>query len=56
MEVNSGMIGASIVPLGDLSGASEFMAARAALFLFSNSIFFSAAFDSEGFGFGVLTF
>lgn len=40
MESKSGMIGASMVPLGDLSGASDFMAARAALFLFSNSILF----------------
>lgn len=34
MAVKRGIIGVSTLPLGDLSGAGEFMAARAALFLF----------------------
>lgn len=34
MAVNRGMIGASMVPLGDLSAAAVFMAAMAAFFLF----------------------
>lgn len=39
MELRSGIIGASTVPLGDLSGSGEFMAARASDFLFAKSIF-----------------
>lgn len=34
MAVNRGMIGSSRFPLGDLSGSGEFMAVRAADFLF----------------------
>lgn len=38
IAVRRGMIGVSIVPLGDLSGSGELMEAKVAAFLFSNSI------------------
>lgn len=37
--VRRGMMGVSIAPLGDLSGSGEFMEAKVAAFLLSNSIF-----------------
>lgn len=43
--VRRGMIGVSIVPLGDLSGSAELMEAKVAAFLFSNSILSSSFFS-----------
>ena len=40
MVVKRGMIGASIVPFGDLSTSVNAIAAIVAAFLFSNSIFY----------------